>query len=59
MAPDSDFDAEDSDLDDDDDSSDVSVSDSDGEADDYNPFGGSDNEDPWCRSNKKAEKSKI
>ena len=22
------------------------------EADDYNPFGGSDNEDPWCRSNK-------
>lgn len=22
------------------------------EADDYNPFGGSDNEDPWCRSEK-------
>nr|CAH0110931.1 unnamed protein product [Daphnia galeata] len=28
------------------------------EADDYNPFGGSDNEDPWCRSNKNG-RSKV
>jgi len=41
---DSDFEAEESD------DSDQSASDED--ADDYNPFGGSDNEDPWCRSSK-------
>ena len=39
---DSDFELDDSDK------SDQSDSD---EVDDYNPFGGSDNEDHWCRSN--------
>ena len=29
------------------------------EADDYNPFGGSDTEDPWCRSNKNGRPSKA
>ena len=43
---DSDFEVEDSD--------DSEQSGSDEDADDYNPFGGSDNEDPWCRSNKSS-----
>ena len=38
-------------LDDSDEQSDEQ-SDSDVEADDYNPFGGSDTEDPWCRTKK-------
>jgi hypothetical protein len=33
-------------------------SDSDVEADDYNPFGGSDTEDPWCRTKKNGRASK-
>ncbi|KAK4029142.1 protein strawberry notch [Daphnia magna] len=46
-----------SDLDVDDSSSEPSDSE-DPEADDYNPFGGSDNEDPWCRSEKNG-RSKV
>lgn len=48
--PDSDFE-----LDDSEDESEQSDSE-DVEADDYNPFGGSDNEDPWCRSSKNGNK---
>lgn len=52
--PDSDFELEDSDEE-----SEPSDSE-DLEADDYNPFGGSDNEDPWCRSSKNGRtKSKL
>lgn len=51
---DSDFEVDESDENDtDEDDEEEEPSDSeDLEADDYNPFGGSDNEDPWCRSNK-------
>lgn len=56
-AADSDFEVN-ADSDDDDDDDDDDLSDSDVDADDYNPFGGSDNEDPWCRTNKKNDKAK-
>ena len=55
---DSDFEAEDSDEDSDDDDDSEDPDSEDLEADDYNPFGGSDDEDdPWCRSSKNNGRS--